>query len=653
MTSYQLITKLIPEPCGQHDAARKYTANSLVYDGAQAYLSVQDVPAGTALGDSAYWVLFVDASAGGEAMPAYVRQEADSVIESVSAAQTGRCFTFAAITDLHYGNSGYPDGVKHACQALKYIDQRLKLDAVAVLGDYTDGYPASGVQNAFSDFRSVNTVLDGLRFGPNLRIQGNHDFYMDHAPEIHRHIQAYSEDVMWGDRNGGYFYRDFPACKLRIICLNTAETGNDIIYISSKQCLWFADVLRDAGTKEDAAEWQILVLSHHPVDWSYADGSYAFAGIMNAYKTGDYWSGTVGGEGVSMNTFEGKNAARLIGNIHGHIHNLLVDRLYSMSPASPDAVQYDIYRMCTPEACINRSNQYDGVWKEPESYPKVKNSAQDTSFVIYCIDLDACTIQAVCYGAGYDRRLLYTATSLQILRQPVSVTVKEGETATVSVSAQGTGLTYQWYFANAEAPTVFYPSSTATGDNYSVEMNAERDGRLVYCVITDSNGNTIQTDTVTLSMAASDAPSGVTNLIPWSVDSDGTPYNGGLGYKRDYRISTSSGAESSATGYACTGFIPVKSGDVIYGSPGILKGDNGWVNLSFYDSAFARLWGHNLTTLAEITTFTQGEDESFSFGVSESTHLGTNALAKIAYFRMGSQGIYSGDAVITVNEPIV
>ena len=34
---------------------------------------------------------------------------------------------------------------------------------------------------------------------------------------------------------------------------------------------------------------------------------------------------------------------------------------------------------------------------------------------------------------------------------------------------------------------------------YSAEMNESRDGRQIYCVITDMFGNTVKTNTVTLS----------------------------------------------------------------------------------------------------------------------------------------------------------
>jgi len=336
-----------------------------------------------------------------DSIPDYVVNEAEDVIDRVIAVQAGQTFTFAAITDLHYGNNGNKAGVEHACQAIKYIGKRIKLDAVAVLGDYTIGGPANEADNAIRDFKAANSVLDELRFSPNLRLQGNHDYYADNLPITHRFIQAYSENVVWGDRLGGYFYKDFADHKLRIICLNTAETGTENISSSAAQYAWFAEAL-DLSGKPDTEIWHILVLSHHPVDWWYADGSYAFSHILNAYKTGKSWLGG----GISCD-FSGKNTAQLVGNIHGHIHNLLTDKIYAGNTETADTPQYDISRLCTPEACIGRENQYSGVWAEDISYEKLAGTAEETAFCIYCINLDARTVKAICYGAGYDRQISY------------------------------------------------------------------------------------------------------------------------------------------------------------------------------------------------------------------------------------------------------
>ena len=52
-----------------------------------------------------------------------------------------------------------------------------------------------------------------------------------------------------------------------------------------------------------------------------------------------------------------------------------------------------------------------------------------------------------------------------------------------------------------------------------------------------------------------------TNWIKKSIGSDGAIYNGGKGYKENYRLS--SGNEVALNGYYITGFIPVKTNDVL------------------------------------------------------------------------------------------
>lgn len=89
-------------------------------------------------------------------------------------------------------------------------------------------------------------------------------------------------------------------------------------------------------------------------------------------------------------------------------------------------------------------------------------------------------------------------TELKILTQPESVRVAEGSKATVSVKAQGDGLKYQWYYANAGKTT--YSKADVTGRTYSVTMNDSRDGRRLYCVITDAYGNTVTTEKVSIRM---------------------------------------------------------------------------------------------------------------------------------------------------------
>ena len=54
----------------------------------------------------------------------------------------------------------------------------------------------------------------------------------------------------------------------------------------------------------------------------------------------------------------------------------------------------------------------------------------------------------------------------------------------------------------------------------------------------------------------------LTNRVNLSINPDGTIYNGGLGYKRGYRI-RSGGAELEFETGVCSGYIEVKPGDVV------------------------------------------------------------------------------------------
>lgn len=92
-----------------------------------------------------------------------------------------------------------------------------------------------------------------------------------------------------------------------------------------------------------------------------------------------------------------------------------------------------------------------------------------------------------------------TPTVLKIITQPTDVLAKVGENATVIVEAQGDGLTYTWYYKKAGGHK-FYKSVIGVDDTYSVEMYPYRNGYQVYCEISDKYGNTVQTNTVTLSM---------------------------------------------------------------------------------------------------------------------------------------------------------
>ena len=85
-----------------------------------------------------------------------------------------------------------------------------------------------------------------------------------------------------------------------------------------------------------------------------------------------------------------------------------------------------------------------------------------------------------------------------ITTQPKSVTAAKNSTAKTTVKAVGDGLTYTWYYKNPG--TSDFLKSSCTSATYSTAMTSARNGREVYCVVTDKYGNTAKSNTVTLSM---------------------------------------------------------------------------------------------------------------------------------------------------------
>lgn len=80
--------------------------------------------------------------------------------------------------------------------------------------------------------------------------------------------------------------------------------------------------------------------------------------------------------------------------------------------------------------------------------------------------------------------------------QPESVVAGAGVEIEFTVVAEGEGLKYRWYICD-EGKTKFSASSISD-ETYSIVMNSVRDGRQLYCKITDKYGSSVVTDTVSM-----------------------------------------------------------------------------------------------------------------------------------------------------------
>ena len=139
----------------------------------------------------------------------------------------------------------------------------------------------------------------------------------------------------------------------------------------------------------------------------------------------------------------------------------------------------------------------------------------------YCLVKDA-------YGNSVrsDTVKINVGTPLKITTQPVNFMGQAGSTIKFTVAAQGDGLAYQWYFKRA-AETAFNPStvSAAKKATFTMTMAQKYDGWQYYCVVSDSHGNSVQTNTVK-----------ITAGTPLKITSQPKSYVGAVGGTAAFKV---------------------------------------------------------------------------------------------------------------------
>lgn len=143
----------------------------------------------------------------------------------------------------------------------------------------------------------------------------------------------------------------------------------------------------------------------------------------------------------------------------------------------------------------------------------------------------------------------------------------------------------------------------------------------------------------------------LTNQIPISTESDGTPYNGGLGYKSGYRIN-SAGAETALAGKYVTGFIPISAGDhITFEGMSINSAaqDNNYI--AFYDNTHKCLWSKYAyswysQTSTVLAPMTADNGNLTSITLTGGTYGGINYdFSTAAYMRVACNNIDSNSAI--------
>lgn len=151
------------------------------------------------------------------------------------------------------------------------------------------------------------------------------------------------------------------------------------------------------------------------------------------------------------------------------------------------------------------------------------------------------------YGKSLNTNTIIVGTPVRIISNPPNTTGALNSLVSTSVNATGCGLKYQWYERNAG--TSYWAKAKDTDDTYSCTLTKFRDGKEVYCEITDTFGNKVRTRSATLGLPLeilrqpinSSAPMGQVARTTLKASGSGLRYRWFIRYKDDiYWYSTSS-----------------------------------------------------------------------------------------------------------------
>lgn len=142
---------------------------------------------------------------------------------------------------------------------------------------------------------------------------------------------------------------------------------------------------------------------------------------------------------------------------------------------------------------------------------------------------------------------LTVSGALSIITQPQDVTAPTGSTATFTVVATGTGLTYQWqYSTNGGSTWINSSAASAKTATLSTTVQSTFNGRKYRCIVKDSNGKSVNSTAATLTVGTPAAvqitknPANVTAIVGATAKFSVTATGTGLTYQWQY--STNNGS---------------------------------------------------------------------------------------------------------------
>lgn len=581
-----------------------------------------------------------------ETRESYVKEEALAVANRV--ANSNGTFKMVFVTDLH--NMDDVPRLEHANQAIQALCRVNDIDCVVFGGDYIRNWTEITKEAAIEDIKQCRDKLKN-QIVPTIWCRGNHDTngYVGERltkEEAYNLIANKNVDngavINTADPYGNYGYVDFADKKVRVIFVNTSDvdemgakaTANpeteaapliSCHSVSATQLQWIADT----ALSFTESGWNVIFVSHAPLYWStgsspawynnhtYTDGDGVawtcnlenMSKLIKAYINKASFSATLNGATASKNFSGLSHYATIANGISGHQHAFLVN--------TDELINY----ISVGNACEGGKESADG-----NSYLKVDNTADDTTFDI--IDFDFANQEAYCwnYGAGYDRVVPFRYAAPNVAVTGVSLSTTSGK-----LQVEGTvTLVANVEPANATNKKVLWTSSNnsvATVANGVVTAKAI--GNAVITATTEDGGFT-----ATFALTVEAKP--ITNIIDT------------VGYTDGIRLSSSDGvSERTQAGYTTTGMFLFEAGSTLR-----TKGAN--FNHTTYSQTWIYMYNKNTGEFSSAFSPNQGTISGMTASLDDSGNLTIVRSSTAGDIKVRLCGYGSGaDLIVTINEEIV
>lgn len=569
-------------------------------------------------------------------IPTYLYEEAYRVSEKIENFKKTHTnyLVFGVISDNHvYANDETYEqlsktSVLDGAFGLETVGAMVGCDFVANLGDncWENG---SDTENAYQgSLYTVNVTKPAHERLTSFSLVGNHD-KNDNTQLIYDLIGQYNNfDVCGTTKIRNYGYKDFTDKKVRVIVLNTCDylnaSGGCALSYEQKDFLMRT---LDLSEKTDANEWGIILLSHIPLDWNGGDYNFHtdLKNILDAYQNGMTTSVVVNNayalnetpanyttysDGKLVYDYTGKNTAKIIANIHGHVH----------TDAYGKMADNNILRMATPNTCfyLGKTESYPnyGDYSIDKAIARVAGTPTETSATFYCVDLQGQTIYSYAYGAGNDRVASYKQATIYTVTYNLTNATMSDNTALVE-----DGEVFANYIRVNEGCELSGVVITMGG----VDVTSS-----VYSSNAITIGNVTGNIVVTVIAKAATL---YTNII----DTAGTEDNVRL---------RSGGNTASAAGFA-SGYFSVKAGDIIR-----VKFPNGNRASIPSNGMYCCLYSDdNGTVVAYYNDSTSGTVLKNATDTGYEIHIPSSVNCSYARVAGGANGQYEG-WIVTVNEEI-